>query len=94
MFTHPAGLFVRWGTTGLYRLRRDQAELLVTLPPGADAAYPGLISVEPGKLILSYYSDVAYISGQSRPMHFPEYDYKRTESDIYIAEIDVGEHTV
>ena len=81
----------RWGTTGLYRLQRDRAELLVTLPPGADAAYPGLVSVESGKLVMSTYSDVAYISGQIRPMHFPEFEYKQTDSDIYIAEIEVGQ---
>ena len=78
----------------MYLLRRDNAQLLVTFPPGADAAYAGLISVEPGKLIMSYYSDVAYISGQVRPMHYPEFRYKRSECDIYIAEIEVGEHPV
>ena len=88
---HPNGPRVRWGTTGLYRLRRDRADLLVTMPPGADAAYPGLVSLEPGKLIMSYYSDVAYISGQVRLRHFPEYRYKESECDIYIAEIEVGE---
>ena len=90
-FNHPTLPGVRWGTTGLYRLQRDRAELLVTLPPGADAAYPGLVSVESGKLVMSTYSDVAYISGQIRPMHFPEFDYKQTDSDIYIAEIEVGQ---
>ena len=43
---------------------------------------------------MSYYSDVAYVSGEVRPMHFPEYRYKESESDIYIAEIEVGEHPV
>ena len=41
--------------------------------------------------MLSTYSDVAYISGQVRPMNFPEYEYKRSECDIYIAEIEVGQ---
>ena len=90
-FSHPSVPFARWGTTGLYLLDRDRAELLVTLPPAADAAYAGLISPEPGKLVLSTYSDVAYISGQVRPMHFPEYQYKRSDCDIYIAEIEVGQ---
>ena len=93
-FNHAETPFGRSGTTGLYLLRRDNAQLLVTLPPGGDAAYPGLISVEPGKLIMSTYSDVAYISGQVKPMHYPEYRYKRSECDIYIAEIEVGEHPV
>ena len=90
-FSHPQSPFSRWGTTGLYRLRPGQADLLVTLPPGADAAYAGLVSLESGKLIMSTYSDVAYISGQVRPMNFPEYEYKRSECDIYIAEIEVGQ---
>ena len=91
-FNHAESPFARSGTTGLYLLRRDNAQLLVTFPPGADASYCGLVSVEPGKLIMSYYSDVAYISEQVRPMHYPEYRYKRSECDIYIAEIEVGEH--
>ena len=89
-FSHPGGPQVRWGTTGLDRLRRNRAEFLVTMPPGADAAYPGLVSLETDKLIMLYYSDVAYISGQVRPRHFPEYRYKQWECDIYIAEIEVG----
>lgn len=93
-FSHRESPFIRSGTTGLYRLRRDRADLLVLLPPGYDASYPGLISLEPGKLTMSYYSDVAYVSGEVRPMHFPEYRYKESESDIYIAEIEVGEHPV
>ena len=90
-FSHPEILLARWGTTGLYLLTRDRVELLVTLPPGGDAAYPGLVSPEPGKLVMSTYSDVAYISGQVRSMHFPKYQYKQTDCDIYIAEIEVGQ---
>ena len=93
-FNYPNNPLMRWETTGLYRLRRNRADLLVMLPPGADTSYPGLVLVEQDKLIMSYYSDVAYISGQIRPMHFPEYACKQTESDIYIAEIDVGTHGV
>ena len=63
------------------------------MPPSFDASYPGLVSLEPGKLVMSYYSDVAYASGEVRPRHFPEYRYKESESDIYIAEIEVGEHS-
>ena len=89
-FNHPELPMTRWGTTGLYRLRRDRADLLVTMPPGADAAYPGLVALAPGQLIMSYYSDVAYISGQVRSRYFPEFRYKETDCDIYIAEIEVG----
>ena len=90
-FSSRESPFIRSGTTGLYRLSRDRAELLVLMPPAFDASYPGLVSLEPGKLIMSYYSDVAYVSGEVRPRHFPEYRYKTSECDIYIAEIEVGD---
>ena len=89
-FTHPEIPTVSSGTTGLYRLTRERADLLVLMPPAYDASYPGLVSLEPGKLIMSYYSDVAYASGQVPLKHFPEYRYKESECDIYIAEIEVG----
>ena len=88
---HPSP-FTRHGTTGLYRLHKDRADLLALLPPGADASYAGLISPEPGKLIMSYYSDVAYVSGEVQPKHFPEFVHKASECDIYIAEVEVGEY--
>jgi len=77
------------GTTGLYELSHGKAKLLLRFPPGADAAYAGLVSPKPGKLVLSTYSDMAYISDSIKPAHFPEYLYKKSESDIYIAEIDL-----
>ena len=77
------------GTTGLYELTRGKAKLLLSFPTGADAAYAGLVSPEPGKLVLSTYSDAAYLSGAVKLMHFPEYLYKRSECDIYVAEIDL-----
>ena len=52
---------------------------------------PGLVALAPGQLLMSYYSDVAYyISGQIRSRYFPEFRYKETDCDIYIAEIEVG----
>ena len=90
-FSHQEVAGVRFGTTGLYRLTRDRADLLVLMPPAYDASYPGLVSVEPGKLIMSYYSDVAYASGQVPLEHFPEFRTKESECDIYLAEIEVGE---
>lgn len=77
------------GTTGLYELTYGKTKLLLTFPPGADAAYAGLVSPKPGKLILSTYSDAAYSSDTIKPKHFSEYMYKKTESDIYIAEINI-----
>ena len=90
-FSHRESPFAHSGTTGLYRLRRDRADLLVMMPAGHDASYPGLVSLEPGKLVMSYYSEVAYGSGEVRPRYFPEFIYKQTDCDIYIAEIEVGE---
>jgi len=87
-------------TTGLYRLDRDAAELVLSFPTGYDSSYPGLASPEPGKLVMSFYSDAAYVSrgsatgdmpGMVPLKHFPEFVYKKSECDIYIAEIDVSE---
>jgi len=78
------------GTTALYHLTRDGARPLLAMPVGGDSAYPGLISPAPGKLVMSYYSDVAYWSGILTPKSAAAYEYKRTDSDIYLAEIDVA----
>ena len=79
------------GTTGLYRMRpQGPAELILALPPAGDAAYQGLISLEPGKLIMSYYSDFAYWSGLIKPRHFDRFRFKMTDCDIFVAEIDVA----
>ena len=77
------------GTTGIYELTSGKTELLLTFPPGADAAYVGLVSPSPGKLVLSTYSDHAYYSDSIKPKYFPEYVYKKSECDIYIAEIEL-----
>ena len=78
------------GTTGVYQLERGRAQLLLSMPPGGDSAYPGLISLEPGHLAMSYYSDVAYWSGMVKPKHFDEYRRKRSDCDIYLTEFRVG----
>ncbi len=77
------------GAPTLYRLSREGTEPLVSFPAGGDCSYPGLISPESGKLIMSFYSDVAYQSGQVKPKFHDEYGYKRTACDIYLAEISV-----
>ena len=77
------------GTTGLYYLTKGKAELIRYFSQGGDASYPGLVSPEPGKLVISYYSDVAYWTGLVKPRHFAEFRYKASESDIYLAEIEV-----
>ena len=78
------------GTTGLYQLERGRARLILSMPAGGDSSYPGLISLEPGRMAMSYYSDVAYWSGLVKPMHFDGYLRKRSECDIYLAEFAAG----
>ena len=85
----PRNPTIHLGTTGLYELTHGKTKLLLSFPPGGDAAYAGLVSPQPGRLVLSTYSDAAYLSDAIKPKHFPEYLYKKSESDIYIAEIDV-----
>ena len=51
------------GNTGIFRLDADGVTPVLALPSDGDAAYPGLLSVEPDKLIVSYYSQHAYLSG-------------------------------
>lgn len=75
------------GAPTLFRLTQEGVEPLVSFPAGGDCSYPGLISPEPGKLIMSFYSDVAYQSGQVKPKFHDAYGYKRTACDIYLAEI-------
>jgi len=68
------------GNTGIFLVEREGVAPFFALPSDGDAAYPGLISREPGKLLISYYSQHAYLSGvlQGASPH---------SSDIYIAEI-------
>ena len=79
----------RQGAPALYRLKRGQAELLVSFPAGGDGSYSGLISPAPGRLAWSFYSDVAYQSGRLKPRFQPQYRYKSTACDIYLAHIEV-----
>jgi len=85
-------------TTVLWHLTPRGTRRLVTFPAGGDAAYPGIVTLEEpdtwirevrGQLILSFYSDVAYHSGQLKPRYFPKYRYKYSANDIYIAEVEL-----
>ena len=51
------------GNTGIFRLERNGLTPVVALPSDGDAAYPGLLSIEADRLIISYYSQHAYLSG-------------------------------
>ena len=79
------------GTTGLYHLTRTAARPLIAMPVGGDSSYAGLVSPGPGKLVMSYYSDVAYWTGILAPRSAAQYQYKASDCDIYIAEIEVAE---
>ncbi len=70
------------GNTGIFIVEKGKVEPLLALPSDGDAAYPGLISRETEKLIISYYSQHAYLNGAicaSTPH----------AADIYIAEIAI-----
>ena len=51
------------GNTGIFRLDRNGVTPVFALPSDGDAAYPGLLSLEEDRLIISYYSQHAYLSG-------------------------------
>lgn len=86
------------GTTVLWHLTPSGARRILTFPAGGDASYPGIVALqEPdtwirevqGQLILSFYSDVAYHSGELKPRYFPKYRYKYSANDIFIAEVEL-----
>ena len=64
------------GNTGIFQLDRDGLTPVFALPSDGDAAYPGLLSLEAGRLIVSYYSQHAYLSGaiegEKKRLHYIE----------------------
>ena len=64
------------GNTAIFRLDRDGVTPVFALPSSGDAAYPGLVSLEEDRLIVSYYSPHAYLSGavegEKRSLHHIE----------------------
>ena len=61
------------GNTGIFLLGRDGVTPVFALPSDGDAAYPGLLSLEADQLIISYYSQHAYLSGvvEGEKRHLP-----------------------
>ena len=51
------------GNTGIFRLDKSGLTPILALPSDGDAAYPGMLSLEENRLIISYYSQHAYLSG-------------------------------
>jgi len=72
------------GNTGIFKFDRGEVKPLVALPTYGDAAYPGLISPKPGRLVISYYSQHAYLSGAVCG-RFPD------SADIYLAEVSIAD---
>jgi hypothetical protein len=68
------------GNTAIFLVDRGGATPFFALPSDGDAAYPGLLSRQPGRLLISYYSQHAYLSGVLQPA-------SPHSADIYIAEI-------
>jgi hypothetical protein len=68
------------GNTGIFLAEREGVTPFLALPSDGDAAYPGLVSRQPGRLLISYYSQHAYLSGvlQGASPH---------SSDVYMAEV-------
>ena len=64
------------GNTAIFQLDRDGLTPVFALPSSGDAAYPGLVSIEEDRLIISYYSQHAYLSGviegEKRSLHHIE----------------------
>ena len=64
------------GNTGIFQLDRKGVTPVLALPTDGDAAYPGLLSIEEDRLIISYYSQHAYLSGviegEKRRLHHIE----------------------
>ena len=78
---------------------------MLALPTDGDSAYPGRVSLDPGNLIMFYYSQHAYKSGvfAIEPRTYPHLDRWASvagaglalarncgPSDIFLAEIDVA----
>lgn len=45
----------------------------------------------PGKMVMTYYSDVAYQTQFVKLKYFPRYRYKYSDNDIYLVVIDLGD---
>jgi hypothetical protein len=91
------------GNTGLFTVERGKVTPLLALPSDGDGAYPGLVALDNGHLLVSYYSQHAYLSGaiQAEKFDHPylaQWRGGRTvanaaaysgPSDIFMAEIDL-----
>lgn len=77
------------GNTGIFTVEKGKVTPFFALPSIGDMWQPGLISKEPGKLIICYNSQHAYLDGiipSYVPLPFVERPIMG-ENDIYLAEI-------
>jgi hypothetical protein len=91
------------GNTGIFALEKGTVTPVLALPSDGDAAYPGLLELDNGHMLVSYYSQHAYLSGavvaqQYVHPYLAEYRVGRTVAnaagnagpcDIFLAEIDL-----
>ena len=86
---HDLGRSDRTSTVGLFHLTRGKATLLRAFEPSQDSSYPGLVSPEPGKLVMSFYTNGPDWQGKRIPKYLPEYARKHSDADIFLAEFGV-----
>jgi hypothetical protein len=88
------------GSTAIYTVEYGKVTPFFAFPSYGDAGYPGLISQKPSNLLISYYSQHAYLSGvidsvtpvpptipNAANSKYPE--LSAGDDDIFIAEISV-----
>lgn len=88
------------GNTAIFVLEKGKVEPFLALASEGDAAYPGLIATGPHTLVMSYYSQHAYLGGvvpadTNTSGFLPELDDRSLRmtgpADIFLAEIDTEE---
>ena len=88
------------GNTGIFILAEGKVDPFLALASEGDAAYPGLIRRRKNRLLISYYSQHAYLNGVIQADTYAQDFLQDTEdkgprmsgpADIFIAEIDTKE---
>lgn len=90
------------GNTAIWVLQKGEVTPFIALASEGDAAYPGLISTQQKQLLMSYYSQHAYLGGVESAEtysnnYLSEIDdpalLRTNPDDIFIAEIDTQEES-
>ena len=77
-------------TSALFHVTGETATVLASFDTAEDASYPGLVSPEPGKLVMTYYSDGPYAKRGAKLKFFDQYKRKYSQVDIFLAEIEIS----